>query len=178
MADEKESKKAAPKGPNIILIAVFVFVASFGGSVLAFTILPKTVTVNQTIEQAKEPHEGAHLPIHNMGDFVVNLSDVSGSRFLKISITAKVYSEDFEEYEELGHEEKLAYHMRIEEDFEHQMPEVKDVIISTLSRKSSKEVIGYENKVALKAELKENLAHVLHGEFNLYDIYFTDFIVQ
>ncbi len=182
MADEeKQEKKPAPApsgSPNMILIIIFIFVAAFGGTFLAFQLAPKTITVNQTIEETRDPNEGDVLPIFPLGDFVVNLSDVSGSRFLKISITAKLYSEDFEEYTELEGEEKHAYHMRIEEDLSHTMPAIKDVVITTLSRKTSDEVIGYENKIALKAELKENLSHVMHGEFNVYDIYFTDFIVQ
>jgi flagellar basal body-associated protein FliL len=58
------------------------------------------------------------------------------------------------------------------------MPAIKDVVITTLSRKKSDEVIGYENKIALKSELKEQLSNIMHGEFKIYDIYFTDFIVQ
>lgn len=184
MAEEKAAAKPAagakPAGnpPNMILIIIFIFVAAFGGTFLAFQMAPKTITVNQVVQEHREPHEGDHLPIFPIGDFVVNLADVSGSRFLKISLTAKVYSEDFEGYAELAGEEKHAYHMRIEEDFAHTMPAIKDVIITSLSRKTSEEVVGYENKLALKVELKEALSHVMHGEFQVYELYFTDFIVQ
>lgn len=164
--------------PSMILLVLFVFIAAFGGCILAFQLLPKTITVNQTVHEAKEPDESAHLPIHPLGDFVVNLADVSGSRFLKLSITAKVYSEDFEKFAELGPEEKHAYLARIEEDLHPFIPAIKDVVITTLARKTADEVIGYENKIALKLELKEQLSHVMHGEFSIYDLYFTDFIVQ
>jgi len=182
MADEQKAsgKAGKPAGnpPNMILIIIFIFVAAFGGTFLAFQMAPKTITVNQVIEEHREPHEGDHLPIYPLGDFVVNLADLSGSRFLKISLTAKIYSEDFEEYQELEGEEKHGYHMRIEEDFAQTMPAIKDIVITSLSRKTSEEVIGYENKLALKVELKEALTHVMHGEFQIYDLYFTDFIVQ
>jgi flagellar protein FliL len=179
---EKENKeaKAAPSSgaPNMILVILFIFVAAFGGCFLAFQLVPKTITVNQTVHEAKEPSEGDHLPIYPLGDFVVNLADVSGNRFLKVSVTAKLYSEDFEEYDKLSGEEKNAYHIRIEHDLQPVMPAVKDVVITTLSRKKADEVIGYENKLALKTELKENLTQIMHGEFQIYDLYFTDFIVQ
>ncbi|MDD9897950.1 MAG: flagellar basal body-associated FliL family protein [Candidatus Melainabacteria bacterium] len=180
MADEelKEAGSAGGNPPNMILIVLFIFVAAFGGTYLASWLLPKTITVNQVVHEAREPGEHDHLPIHPFGDFVVNLADVSGSRFLKISITAKLYSEDFEAYGELEGEEKHAYHLRIDEDLHGIMPAIKDVVITTLSRKTSEEVIGYENKLALKVELKEHLNEVMHGEFKIYDIYFTDFIVQ
>ena len=182
MAEEKEKKKDIPApssgGPNMIVLILFIFVAAFGGTFLAFQLAPKTITVNQTIEEHREPNESDHLPIFPLGDFVVNLADLSGSRFLKLSITGKLYSEDFEGYAELEGEEKHAYHLRIEEDLQNVMPAIKDVIITSLSRKTSDEVVGYENKIALKEELKESLDHVMHGEFKIYDIYFTDFIVQ
>lgn len=180
MADDKKTAAPATGGnpPNMIILIVFIFVAAFGGTFLAFQLAPKTITVNQTVKEQREPNEGDHLPITPLGDFVVNLADVSGSRFLKISITAKLYSEDFEEYSKLEGEEKHAYHLRIEEELQPMMPAIKDVVITSLSRKKSDEVVGYENKIALKAELKEQLSHVMHGEFKVYDIYFTDFIVQ
>lgn len=182
MAEEKDKKKDDKKSggnpPNMIVLILFIFVAAFGGTFLAFQLAPKTITVNQTIEEHREPNESDHLPIFPLGDFVVNLADISGSRFLKMSITGKLYSEDFEHYAELEGEEKHAYHLRIEEDLQNVMPAVKDVIITSLSRKTSEEVVGYENKIALKEELKESLDHVMHGEFKIYDIYFTDFIVQ
>lgn len=179
--EKKTTKKTVVTGgnpPNMILIIVFIFVAAFGGTFLAFQLMPKTITVNQTVHEPREPHEGDHLPIFPLGDFVVNLADLTGNRFLKVSVTAKLYSEDFEAYSELEGEEKHAYHVRIEEDLENVMPAIKDTVITTLSRKTSEEVIGYENKIALKHELKEHLNEVMHGEFKLYDIYFTDFIVQ
>lgn len=184
MADAKEKKKErekppAPSGsPNMIVLIIFIFVAAFGGTFLAFQLAPKTITVNQTVEEKREPNESDHLPIFPLGDFVVNLADLSGSRFLKLSITAKLYSDDFEEYAALEGEEKHAYHLQIEEKLQNLMPGIKDVIITSLSRKSSDEVIGYENKIALKSELKEALDHVMHGEYQIFDIYFTDFIVQ
>jgi flagellar basal body-associated protein FliL len=165
-------------GPNMVLIIVFVFVSAFGGVMLAFKLVPKMITVNQTVEEQREPNEHDHLPIYPLGDFVVNLADMTGSRFLKVSITSKLYSEDFEEYAELEEEAKHEYELRIEHDLHSVMPAVKDVIISTLSRKKAEEVVGYENKLALKMELKENLNHVMHGEFHIYDLYFTDFIIQ
>ncbi len=175
----KEEKKATGGNPpNMILIILFIFVAAFGGTFLAFQLAPKTITVNQTVKEAREPTEQDHLPIYPLGDFVVNLADVSGSRFLKVSITAKLYSEDFEEFSKLTGEEKAGYTAKIEEDLHPLMPAIKDVVITSLSRKTSDEVIGYENKLALKVELKEHLNEIMHGEFKIYDIYFTDFIVQ
>jgi flagellar protein FliL len=172
------AKPAAANPPNMILIIIFIFVAAFGGTFLAFQLAPKTITVNQTLHEAREPREGDMLPIRPIGDFVVNLADVSGSRFLKLSLTAKVYSEDFENYAKLDGEKKHAYHMRIDQDLAHTMPAIKDVVITLLSRKTTDEVIGYENKLALKEELKKALSHVMHGEFKVYDLYFTEFIVQ
>lgn len=185
MAEEKKAaeapKKPAATGgnpPNMIIIILFIFIAAFGGTFLGFTLVPKTITVNQTVQEHREPQEGDLLPVFPLGDFVVNLADVSGSRFLKMSMTAKLYSEDFEAYAKLDHEKKEAFHKKIEEEVGHVMPAIKDVVITTLSRKTSEEVIGYENKISLKEELKEQLNHVMHGEFKIYDIYFTDFIVQ
>ena len=92
MADDKKSAPAATGGnpPNMIILIVFIFIAAFGGTFLAFQLAPKTITVNQTLKETREPNEGDHLPISPLGDFVVNLADVSGSRFLKISINLAI----------------------------------------------------------------------------------------
>lgn len=177
MADE-EKNNSAPQGPNTIITVLIVFVAAFGGGILASYLTPKTINVNQTVEEHREPNEGDVLPTAPIGDFVVNLADVSGSRFLKLSLTAKLYSEDFEGYAEMDHKSKEEYHVRLEHEIEHSMAAIKDTIITSLSRKKAEEVVGYENKIALKLELKEALSHAMHGEFHIYDLYFTEFIVQ
>lgn len=191
--DKKEAdaeKKPGSVGISIgsmLIQTVFTFLACFGASYLAGQMMPKTINVEKIIHQAEKPATGTNLPVYALGDFVVNLADPGGSRFLKTSITAKLY---YTAPEGEGHAEEGGgggghgggdvdpVTAAIEHDLHHSMPAVKDLVITTLSRKTADELQNYETKLVLKEELVEELNHILHGDYRVYDLYFTDFIVQ
>lgn len=189
--DAKAGKDQKPASVGISFVSMLIqtvltFMACFGASYFAFQMTPKSINIENIIHQASKPATGTNLPVYPLGDFVVNLADPGGSRFLKTSITAKLYST---EPEGEGHKEEGGggghgggdvdpETAAIEHDLHHSMPAVKDLVISTLSRKTADELQNYDVKLSLKEELVDELNHILHGDFRVYDLYFTDFIVQ
>jgi flagellar protein FliL len=66
----------------------------------------------------------------------------------------------------------------VEHDLAKSMPAIKDLVISTLSTKTAEELASYETKLALKEEMVEEMNKLLHGKYRVFDLYFTDFIIQ
>ena len=66
MAEEAQAttKVVQSGGPNLVLIIAFVFIAAFGGVLLAFQMVPKMITVNQTIEEHRDPNPSDNLPVY------------------------------------------------------------------------------------------------------------------
>jgi len=183
--EEKKSESVGLSVGTMVMMTIFTFVACVGATFVTFQLIPPSINVEQIVkEQAEKPAHGAHLPVYPLGEFVVNLADPGGSRFLKTSITVKLYSvdPDAESHDEGGGGGHGGggdpQHLAIEADLHNAMPAIKDLIISTLSRKTVDELSDYDAKLAVKEELVEEINHVLHGTYRIYDLYFTDFIIQ
>ncbi len=200
MADDKKAadkapvaEKAKPVGVSMVSMlmqTVLTFVACFAACFMTFQIVPKAINVEQIIKQVEKPESGANLPVYSLGEYVVNLADPGGSRFLKTAITVKVYSAEPEEEGKEKKEEKKegGGHggaegadpevAAVEHDFAHSMPAIKDLVIATLSTKTAEELASYDTKLALKEEMVEQMNKLLHGKYRVFDLYFTDFIIQ
>jgi flagellar basal body-associated protein FliL len=99
MADDKKAadkapvaEKAKPVGLSItsmLMQTVLTFVACFAACFLTFQIVPKAINVEQIIKQVEKPDSDANLPVYSLGEFVVNLADPGGTRFLKTASTRK-----------------------------------------------------------------------------------------
>ncbi len=196
-AEKEKAVKPAGGGGGINIVAILIqtvltFAACFGACFLTFQITPKSINVEQIIKQVERPESGSNLPVYSLGEFVVNLADPGGSRFLKTSITVKVYSnEPEEEGGEHGKKEEKKEGgghggaegadpvvAEIEHDLAHSMPALKDLVISTLSAKTADELSSYDTKLALKEEMVSEMNNLLHGKYKVFDLYFTDFIIQ
>jgi flagellar protein FliL len=100
--------------------------------------------------------------LEHMGDFLVNLSDVEETHYLKTTIDLEQnYGSSVEFGNEIGNRKA----------------QLRDIIISTLSSKSSEDLRTPEGKEALKEELKERINSVL-AKGQIARIYFTDFAIQ
>ncbi len=201
MADDKKAadkapvaEKAKPVGLSItsmLMQTALTFVACFAACFLTFQIVPKAINVEQIIKQVEKPETDANLPVYSLGEFVVNLADPGGTRFLKTAITIKAYSAVPEEEGEHKEEKKAEggghggaaegadpEMAAVEHDLAKSMPAIKDLVISTLSTKTADELASYETKLALKEEMVEEMNKLLHGKYRVFDLYFTDFIIQ
>jgi|ERR1700722_18802788 flagellar FliL protein len=153
MADEKSTLRW-------ILLGVFATLAiSIASAVLTLVFLAnKADTGTQKVIEPR-PELGA---LEHMGDFLVNLSDVEETHYLKTTIDLEQnYGSSVEFGNEIGNRKA----------------QLRDIIISTLSSKSSEDLRTPEGKEALKEELKERINSVL-AKGQIARIYFTDFAIQ
>lgn len=91
-------------------------------------------------------------------EFVVNLSDPSGKRYLKLGMEVEVNAD-------------------VSREIAAQSAKIRDAVIMLLAGKSFTDVSSPEGKVLLKAEVAARLNQIL-GAQRVVRVYFTDFVVQ
>lgn len=91
-------------------------------------------------------------------EFVVNLSDPSGKRYLKLGMEVEVNAD-------------------VSREITAQSAKIRDAVIMLLAGKSFADVSSAEGKVLLKAEVAARLNQIL-GAQRVVRVYFTDFVVQ
>lgn len=173
-----ENTKSGPSTATLVLIGVAIAVVSAVSSFVAIRYaMPRQIIVEKVegqAEQEKPKQEEAKptLP-YAIGDFIVNLNDPSGTRYLKASITLEL---------EQAHEEKkggggghgegapAAAGNPYEAVY-------KDQIITALSRKTVAELTSLAGKERLKEELREILNQKVSAQ-TVVGVYFTDFVIQ
>jgi flagellar FliL protein len=162
----------AKEGPNFVVIGAVIAVVSAASSFAAIRFaMPRQIVVEKVESKAEEPKkEEKKVPtaIKSIGDFVVNLADPSGARYLRTSITVEM-----EEAEKKGGGEGEGKAAAEPE----WLPVYKDVIISLLSRKTASEVTSVAGKERLKDELRELLNQKVPAQV-VVGVYFTDFVIQ
>ena len=160
----------------IITIALVSLLSSAGGAGLTAYLVGKALAkipvaeaapVNPEEEAKKKKEEAVAEAIEHGGvvpldPFVVNLADPEAARYLRIKITLMV--DDKDKVKEVI--ENLAL-----------TGKVKDVILQTLSRKTSQELINEEGKNKLRSEIQEGLG-LYFKEPKLTDVMFTEFVIQ
>ena len=100
--------------------------------------------------------------LEKMGSFLTNLSDVEETHFLRSVIDIE---QNYGSAPEFGNE------------IGNRKDQLRDIIIATLSAKTSESIRTPEGKEALKQELKERINSVL-AKGQIARVYFTDFAIQ
>ena len=94
--------------------------------------------------------------------FVVNLADADAARYLRIKISLMV--DDKSKVKEI--EENQALQLK-----------VRDVILQTLTRKTSQDLINDDGKKKLRKEIQDEVGPFFK-EPKLNDVMFTEFVIQ
>lgn len=159
MADDstpplEEPKKKSRTMPLIILALVLLLVG--GGGFFAYTtfIAPPETTVVPPTESASAIGE-----MITLNEFVVNLADPKGKRYLKCKISLEV--ESVEAKERVA---KIA-------------PKLRDIVIMLLTSLAFEEVMTPEGKIRIRNELLERFNQAARPD-RIRNLYFSDFVVQ
>lgn len=176
MAEEEievsEPKKKKGGLIKIIIIAVVALIIVIGGVFAYLTFFSGSGSNSATTENqeaaadplAVEPAQKSNAEAGIMYDlpaFIVNLTDPSGAKYLRVAITVEVPPKN----------EKLML------EIEQKLPKIKDAIIRILSSKTVEEVSTDQGKISLKNEI-ERRTNSLLANGRLMDIYLTEFIIQ
>jgi flagellar FliL protein len=168
----EEEVKPAGNGTvmKMVMIVVLALLSSVAGGFISFLLISRTLNKEakggahgkEAAEQekiAETLQKSAVLPLE---PFVVNLADSDAARYLRIKISLMV--DDKAKLKELS--ENLALQMK-----------VRDVILQSLTAKTSHELINEEGKNKLRQEIHEKIG-VYFQEPKLVDVMFTEFVIQ
>jgi len=166
MADKDQDSKAdakeeAPKNRLVIILVIvnMVVVLAAAGGVVAFTALGGAANAAASDEGAAAGAMREIGPLMEVSDMVVNLSDESGTRYMRA-----------------GFQFELADGER-QSDVEARMVPIRSAILLHLSGIGADEAMGRENREALLEALRDLVNEQLGGE-HVRAVYFTTFVVQ
>lgn len=165
--EEKEQEEVQEKGGKknlflliaigaimlVLIVTVVVVVLVMGGE---DDVTSSTQNAKKTTKEISQAKLG---PIVALDQFIVNLADSAGRRYLKTKIQLELSGSE------------------LAEEVENKTPLIRDAIIRTLSSKTYEEVSTQSGKARLKEEILGNInRNLIDGEVR--GIFFTDFVVQ
>jgi flagellar FliL protein len=180
--EEEKKPKAKGRGSSILkmlLIVILALVSSASGGVISFYLISKSMGATgtgaaQTEPKAETPEskkkaeeervaemleKGAVLPLE---PFVVNLADLETPRYLRIKISLLV--DDKSKVKQV--EENQALQLK-----------VRDVILQSLTAKTSHDLINEDGKNKLRREIQDRVTVYFRAP-KLVDVMFTEFVIQ
>ena len=123
--------------------------------------------------------------IVDLGDFILNLSDVSSRKYLKVNVALEVSSrpEDAVAAEESagghgGHGGGAPAVNPLEEEMAQYKPAIRDAVITTLSSKTSSELATVAGKELAKEQITEAVNGIFAGQREVLRVSFGQFIIQ
>lgn len=122
--------------------------------------------------------------IVDLGDFILNLGDVSPRKYLKVNVALEVSSkpEDTAPAEggkkEGGEGGGAATVSPLEIEMAQYKPAIRDVVITTLSSKTSAELSTVAGKELAKEQISEAVNGIFAGEREVIRVSFGQFIIQ
>ena len=154
---------------KILMIAGLALASSAGGGLLSFVLVQRTLRAEA--KAAERPATGQDEKLVEMlgksavlplDPFVVNLADTDAARYLRIKINLMV--DDKTKTKEILDNQALQL-------------KVRDVILQSLTAKTSRDLINEDGKNKLRKEIQEKIA-VYFREPKLVEVMFTEFVIQ
>ena len=144
---------------TLIILTSAVLVISLVSAFASFWMISTKTTPATKKVIVEKPELG---PITTLGEFIVNLADPTESHYLRANVVLEL---------DYGSSLKLA------EEVEKRLPQIKDIVISSLGSKTSVQLQDPENRESLKQEVKDKINAILNRG-QLAKVYFTSFAVQ
>src|SRR5438067_4662970 len=107
---------------------------------------------------------------------VVNLTDKSASKYLKVALTLEFIDSKLKDPPKGA--AVTAQQTEFAADMAPYSAIIDDALVTTLSSKSSSDLLKPDGKEQLKSELINNVNHALREEEKVVNVYFTSFIIQ
>jgi flagellar FliL protein len=154
---------------RMVRVVLLSLIAGSAGGTLSFALLSKMAVSTHAgaapgsdaaqDDIVKALENGAVVPLE---PFVVNLADRESARYLRIQIGLMV--DDKNKINEVRGNQALQL-------------KIRDVILQTLTGKTSQQLIGEDGKNQLRREIQQKV-DVFFREPKLVDVMFTDFVIQ
>lgn len=151
-----------------VVAGVVVAVLGVGGCLYYLARAGRLPVLRAAAQKAETP---APVTAHNivLEPLLVNLSDASGSSYLRVALTLRVA--DVADQKGAGGKSEEG------KGVDDAISAVRDTVLSVLGRQTAEGLLSADGKENLKAELKTALAKH-NSDLKLVDVFFTDFLVQ
>jgi flagellar FliL protein len=163
----------------IKIIGIIAVALLLGGGVAAAIVMGLIPLPVGPAAEARAALEKAKPPVMVMyvtKERVVNLTDKTASKYLKVALTLAFIDTKVKDPPKGA--AALAAQTVFAEEMSPHSAIIEDALVSTLSSRSSAELLKPEGKEILRNELIQNVNHALHDEEKVVDVYFTSFIIQ
>ncbi|HSA05791.1 MAG TPA: flagellar basal body-associated FliL family protein [Candidatus Gastranaerophilales bacterium] len=202
-AVEVESGGSSIQGNKLIIINTVITVAIcalfIGGNYFTVSMIVDSKLKNLPTQaenaEEEEGEEEGEAPekgiILDLGEFILNLSDPSSKRYLKVNVALEISRTESDPSLEPtenkdGHggggshgapkaEDPLKV---IEAEMSQYKPAIRDAIISVLSSKTAEELSSLAGKELAKEQIKEAVNPIFAGEREVIRVSFGAFIIQ
>jgi flagellar FliL protein len=142
--------------------------------VMGFIPLPfgPAAEARAAVEKAKPPV----TVMYPTKERIVNLTDKTTTKYLKVSLTLEFIDTKLKDppkgpavlVQQTEFAAEMSGHTAV----------IDDALVTTLSSKSSSDLLKGDGKDTLKNELMDKVNHALHDEEKVVNVYFTSFIIQ
>jgi flagellar protein FliL len=163
----------------IKIVGVIAAGIVIGTGIAAATVLGLVPLPIGPAAEARAAAEKAKPPVtvmYTTKERVVNLSDKSASKYLKVALTLEFIDS------KLKDPPKGSAVAQQQTEFAAEMSPysaiIDDALVTTLSSKSSNDLLKPDGKDQLKNDLINNVNRALHDEEKVVNVYFTSFIIQ
>jgi flagellar protein FliL len=163
----------------IKIVAIVGIALALGAAVAVAIVLGLVPLPFGPAAEARAAADKAKPPVTVMfptKERIVNLTDKAATKYLKVALTLEFIDT------KLKDPPKGAGVLAQQTDFAAEMSGynavIDDALVTTLSSKSSADLLKPDGKEALKNELMDKVNHALHDEEKVVNVYFTGFIIQ
>jgi len=178
---KESAKPAAPAQASgdkrmMAMIAAFAILSAGASAGAVYMVTRNQLQAGPAAHGASSNREFPG-PTYAMGDFIVNLGSIESRRYLKASVTlaCNTHSDDFTK---LSHEKMGEFMNEFNAEMKLRDPQMKDVINSTIASYGAHELGTVQGRQQLKTTLINKLGRLLPPQYELANVYFTDFIIQ
>jgi len=142
----------------VILISAVLVLSLVSAGATFYVIMSKTTPATKKVIVEK-PELG---PVQSLGEFTVNLAAPTEQHYLRANVVLEM---------DYGSSLKLT------EEVDKRLPQIKDIVLSSLSSKTSIQLADPENREALKKELRDRINAILNRG-QIAKVFFTSFAIQ
>ena len=197
--NEKNMKKPLELNSSTMMmlsnVVVIIFVVI--SMIIMYTLLDSSIDKKLARllpdQETAEEGEGSDAPqqgiLLDLGDFILNLADTTGRRYLKVGVAMELSKTEEEIKAEAeppaksgGHGHEAAAptdpNAAIIAEMERFKPAIRDAIISVLSNKTSDELSSPTGKELAKEEILEMVNNIFDGQREVIRVSFGQFIIQ
>ncbi len=159
MSENKNKKEGKSSKPLLITLIILLVIALAGGGIFAGMYFSSKGSAKANNSQGVLVEEATY----SLDDFLVNLSDAEGKRYVKAKICISYDKNNKELDKELA--------------LERTKPILRDAALTILRSKKVEDFATIESTEAVKKELKEKMnSRITKGK--IIEVYFPELIIQ